>query len=317
MGFQKQVNAQQAPAVEGDFCDMNPRYTVDAGPGGLVAGPNGVTVGRFAWATAPDDANGAPASVSNAGEGPVTGFVHRAQQGLITTYLSDSGETVPAGFPVTLHSGGGFWVKNAGATQALPGMKAYASYVDGSVTFAATGGGATASVTGSIAPTTASVTGSIANDVLTVTAVSSGTLVNGATLSGTGGGGVATGTQVVEQLSGTIGGVGTYLVSIPEQNVTSTTIAAAYGILTVTAVASGTLGVGDVLSGSGGGGVTAGTTITQLGTGAGGNGTYMVSPSQTVTSTTITGGTNVETKWYAMSSGLTGELVKISDKALG
>lgn len=55
--------------------------------------------------------------------------------------------------------------------------------------------------------------------------------------------------------------------------------------LTVTAVASGKLAVGQVLSGSG---VTAGTTITALGTGTGGAGTYTVSAEQTAASTTIT-----------------------------
>lgn len=55
--------------------------------------------------------------------------------------------------------------------------------------------------------------------------------------------------------------------------------------LTVTAVASGTLAVGDTIGGTG---VTAGTTITGLGTGTGGAGTYTVSASQTVASTTIT-----------------------------
>jgi hypothetical protein len=62
--------------------------------------------------------------------------------------------------------------------------------------------------------------------------------------------------------------------------------------LTVSAVASGALQVGQTLSGSG---VTAGTTITALGTGVGGAGTYTVSASQTVSSETITasGGTNL------------------------
>jgi len=55
--------------------------------------------------------------------------------------------------------------------------------------------------------------------------------------------------------------------------------------LTVTGVTSGTLAVGSVLSGTG---VTGGTYITALGTGTGGNGTYTVSASQTVASTTIT-----------------------------
>ena len=58
--------------------------------------------------------------------------------------------------------------------------------------------------------------------------------------------------------------------------------------LTVTAVSSGTIRVGMVITGTG---VTAGTTITALGTGTGGTGTYTVSESQTVSSTTITGTT--------------------------
>jgi hypothetical protein len=56
--------------------------------------------------------------------------------------------------------------------------------------------------------------------------------------------------------------------------------------LTVSGVSSGTLAVGATISGTG---ITAGTTITALGTGTGGNGTYTVSPSQYVSSaTTIT-----------------------------
>lgn len=58
--------------------------------------------------------------------------------------------------------------------------------------------------------------------------------------------------------------------------------------MTVTAVAAGTIYVGHQLSGSG---VTTGTFITGYGTGAGGTGTYTVSASQTVASTTITGTT--------------------------
>jgi hypothetical protein len=54
--------------------------------------------------------------------------------------------------------------------------------------------------------------------------------------------------------------------------------------MTVTAVASGTIAVGQVIAGTG---VTSGTRITALGTGSGGTGTYTVSASQTVASTTI------------------------------
>lgn len=54
--------------------------------------------------------------------------------------------------------------------------------------------------------------------------------------------------------------------------------------LTITALASGNYAVNQIITGTG---VTAGTTITALGTGTGGIGTYVVSVSQTVSSTTI------------------------------
>lgn len=54
--------------------------------------------------------------------------------------------------------------------------------------------------------------------------------------------------------------------------------------LTVTATTGASIAIGQILSGTG---VTAGTTITALGTGTGGTGTYTVSASQTVSSTNI------------------------------
>jgi len=66
---------------------------------------------------------------------------------------------------------------------------------------------------------------------------------------------------------------------------TSFTASIAGTTMTVTAVGSGTVSVGQVLTGTG---VTAGTTITALGTGTGGTGTYTVNTSQTTASTTIT-----------------------------
>lgn len=69
---------------------------------------------------------------------------------------------------------------------------------------------------------TASVTASIAGTTMTVTAVGSGTLYPGANVMGTG---VVYGTQIVSQLTGTTGGVGTYQVSF-SQTVGSTTITA-------------------------------------------------------------------------------------------
>lgn len=67
--------------------------------------------------------------------------------------------------------------------------------------------------------------------------------------------------------------------------VASFTGSIAGGTLTMSAVASGTLGIGDVLSGTG---VTVGTYITGLISGTGGVGTYSVSPSQNRASQAIT-----------------------------
>lgn len=84
--------------------------------------------------------------------------------------------------------------------------------------------------------------------------------------------------------------------------------------LTVTAVGSGALAVGQVLSGTG---VTAGTYITALGTGAGGTGTYTVSASQTTASTTIAS-TNPAVSFdsvsgaFVVASGTTGAASTIS-----
>jgi hypothetical protein len=298
MGFPSTVTVQPAVGVAGDFCDANPRASVVNQAGAFVAGPNGVTVGRFAWADA------ANVSVSNSGLGAPTGFVARLQQALITAFLGDDSLQVPVGLPVTLFSSGGYWVKNDGAAASAIGQKAYANNATGAVSFAASGNPPTgASVTGSIAANVVtgaiavnSCTASISGQVMTVTAVAAGTvLAAGQTLAGTG---VDASTSILAQLTGTAGGVGTYSVSI-SQTVASTTVAASGGGLTVSAVTSGVLRVGQTISGAG---ITAGTTITGLGTGSGGTGTYAVSVSQTASSTTVTasGGTMTVT---AVASG--------------
>lgn len=314
--FQSQVFTQPALGVEGDFCDHNPRVTFDAGAGALVAGPSGALVGRFCWTVPPQDIDGTNSIANNFGAGLVSGFLHREQQGLITVYLQDASLLVPAGFPVVLHTAGGFFVKNRGATEAVYGQKAYANYADGTASFAAAGSPTTgASATGStITPETSSFTGSISNSLLTVTGVVTGTIYPGTTISGTN---VVTGTQVTSQVSGTPGGDGTYEVSIPEQTVAATTISGTYGLLTIgTLTTPGPFQVGDLLVVSGS--VVAGTQITANVTGTGGSGgTMVVNNNTNVTSQTIAAISNVETSWVARSSGLPGELVKISNWPIG
>lgn len=72
----------------------------------------------------------------------------------------------------------------------------------------------------SVSSRAAVVTGSIATTTLTVSAVTSGTIYQSMQITGTG---VTAGTRIVEQLTGTTGGVGTYRVN-QSQTVSSTTI---------------------------------------------------------------------------------------------
>ena len=132
MGFQTTVNLQQAPAVAGDFATANPRASFPAGEGQYVAAAAGVTVGRFAWIQADG------VTVLNTGTGKPDGFIHREQQALISTYLAESGNLIPIGFPVTLMRTGDYFVTATG-NPAVKGEKAFAKLADGTVEFDAAG----------------------------------------------------------------------------------------------------------------------------------------------------------------------------------
>lgn len=315
-GFQTQVYDQPAIGIAGDKASNNPISMYDVGPGGLVAGSFGVRIGRMAWVVPPLDSNGTPTVANSFGSGNVAGFVPRVLQGSNSIYLSFAGQAVLAGYEMGIATGGDWLAVNDGTTQALRGQKAYANFLNGTISFAATASPSTgASATGSsIAAETSSVTGSIAGNVLTVTVVGSGTVYPGTTISGTN---VASGTQILSQLTGTAGGVGTYLVSIPEQTVASTTISGTYGLLTVgTLTTTPVFAVGDTLNATGS--VVAGTQITQLVTGSGGTGSTLVVNNNTIVSSqTISAQSNVETPWFALNSALPGEIVKISAPVAG
>jgi hypothetical protein len=308
-GFQVQVYDQPAAAVAGNRASQNPIFSYDAGPGGLVAGTS-LFVGRFAWVTQPLDPNGGPTLANSSGNGAPNGFLMLNQQALNTTFLSFAGMQVQPGAQTALQISGDFWVVNDGTTEAQVGQKVFAYVATGKAAFAAAGttfGGASATGS-SIAAATFSVTGSISGNVMTVTAVGSGTVVAGASISGTA---IPTlpAPQVVSQLTGTAGGVGTYALNVGEITTVSETIAGTYGVLTI-GTATGTFAVGDVLTGTN---VVAGTTVTQNLTGSGGSGgTMAVNNNTVVGSTTITASLAIETKFYARSTGLAGEVVKIS-----
>lgn len=191
MSFQTQVNLQPAPAIEGDFASDNPRANLLAGPGGLVAGANGVTVGQFAW----DNAGVVNNSFVVGGR---IGFVHRDQQALITAFLAETSNVIPAGMPITLFNAGEFWDKfAAGATI---GQKVYAYYDDGTAYAAAT----------ATPPTNALITANTAtNTTLTVTANTGRPIAVGQPVSGTG---IPAGAYISAFGTGT-GGAGTYTLS--------------------------------------------------------------------------------------------------------
>ena len=300
MGFQKQVNLTPAPAVAGDFASSNPRATVLAGPGGLVAGALGVTVGKFAWV---DDDGSTVQSFGTATKAP-QGFVHREQQALIQQYLAEAGMNIPQGFPVVLHNAGDFWAKLAGDNAATIGAAIYADYSNGDVCAVAAPAGA--SVTASIGAT---FTASADTDAtrLVVTSVT-GLISIGDKVSGTG---ITAGTTITGQVSGTTGGAGTYQLSAA--NTASTATVTAFGIvMKVTAVGSGVLHVGDPVSGTG---VPSGAVIaSQVSGTAGGIGVYTLDTAATAyaASTAITAVAGVLTSFKAASAAAVGELVKIS-----
>lgn len=199
-GFQRTVNLQQAAAVAGDFASANPRASVVGHEGTLVSGSLGVTVARFAWATT-------AGLVSNAGVSKPTGFVHRRQgSALITQYLGETSNLIPTGFEVTLMLSGDYWV--APLAQVSIGQKAFANLGDGTIV----GGAAGATIAGFVG------TASFATNVMTVTVATSGTVDVGDVVTSAG---VAAGTYVVNQLTGTPGGVGTYTLSTSPGTITA------------------------------------------------------------------------------------------------
>jgi hypothetical protein len=154
----------------------------------------------------------------------------------------------------------------------------------------------------STAATAAQVTGSISGTVMTVTAVSGGTLYPGQTIQGTG---VTAGT-IITALGGTaalsfsitaagtgyaVGDTITVTGGVYSQQATYT-VSTVGGSGTVTGLTTVSNGVYTIVPGTPSSTITSGngtglTLTLTFGTGAGGAGTYVVTPSQTVSSTTL------------------------------
>ena len=315
-GYQQQVFNSPAIGIPGDFADANARMSLIAGPGGLIAGPSGVVVGNFAWVTPPTDPNGSNQVANSFGQGNVAGFVYNDTQALNTVFLSDGTLVIPEGLPVALAVQGDFLVINAGTTEAQVGMKAYATFGTGAVTFAATGSptsGATS--TGSTTTqTTNAITASIAGDVLSIT-VAAGTVYAGSVI--TVGTGVAPGTTITAQITPllageSVGGIGRYLLSVSQQkSIVSESMTLTYSVLTI-GTATGTFLLNQTLTGTTIGGT--GSSIWSYITGTGGSGSTMVInyTGASLTSQVIDTVSNVETKWYCANSGGPGQTIKMT-----
>jgi hypothetical protein len=134
-------------------------------------------------------------------------------------------------------------------------------------------------------PATAVFYGSTSGTTLTVTNISSGVIAAGQSLYGID----FLAETVITALGTGTGGIGTYTINrsqtLTERSMNSATVGAvvtgtiATTVLTVSAVTSGVLHVGQTIQGAG---VTLGTIITALGTGSGGIGTYTLSVASTV-----------------------------------
>ena len=242
--FQTRVNQYNPLGVEGDFASANPRATALTPDGAaFVAGPNGVTIGNFAW-IAPDGR-----TITNQGQYPAQpdGYVGREQQGLLTEYLQAAGTLIPPGFAVTLFRTGDFKDKNAGPSSITRQSTLYASYLDGSLqTAAGTAGSVTATLgstnTGSLGATFTG-TASVASTTLVVTAVT-GLISIGDTVSGSGI--IDAPTIVSQNAGGTVGGAGTYILSKPE-TCTGGTVTCFGSVVNITAVST-YISVGDSIT---------------------------------------------------------------------
>lgn len=202
--FQRTTNLQPSPGVEGGIASTNYPALYVTGPGGLVSGASGVTVGRFAWASPQTSVNGAIAGeradnnallMPDGADRSMVGFIANEQQGLFTTYLAESGLSILPGQAMEMFTRGDFWMKAAAAVT-LRGLKVFANMLDGTAQAAAAGS--------TIAAKT--YTASFATNVMTVTVAPGTPLVVGDAVTGTG---IPANTFIKAFGTGT-GGTGTY-----------------------------------------------------------------------------------------------------------
>ncbi len=294
-GFQTFLNRELPPGVPGDWAGANIRATVLVGPWSLVAPPSGTTVGVVGWA---NPETGICSSYFQPNSFP--GFIKRDLQAQIYQFLGIATQQIASGYMVAAHAQGDFWALFQGGCSV--GNSVYANPTTGALIAGATGAAVT--VTGAA--------GTVSGSVLTLTtAPTSGTLAVGQIISmaglpagtyATAVSGQAIGdTVTLANLDGTtIPAIGTAtsftaygqqavqwlcMQSIPAAASVTATLAASaglgpFGVLTVSAVSSGTLVPGQWIQSSGTVSVPLSANIqiiSQLTGTTGGTGTYLVS----------------------------------------
>ncbi len=200
-GFQKTVNTYSSPASEGNIASGNPMAMYVAGPNAVVSGANGVSVGKFAWATpitagdTPERADSNANLVADGAARAPSGFVFNQQQGNFTGFLQESGLAILPWQNMELATRGDFWAKQllAGATR---DQKVFANLQDGTVTSGAAG----ATIAGNAG------TASFATNVMTVTVAPAAALKVGDAITGAS---IPANTFIKAFGTGT-GGTGTY-----------------------------------------------------------------------------------------------------------
>lgn len=134
MTFQRSLNRDLPRGVAGDFASTNPRNSILAGEGALVAAEP-LTVGQFGFA---DLTTGKVYAAFSAGR--VVGFIHRNNQAVVPLGSAAS-MVIPVGKEVALFSSGDFYV--VAPAVVAPGAAVYALDATGAVDEAATDAQAT------------------------------------------------------------------------------------------------------------------------------------------------------------------------------
>jgi hypothetical protein len=212
MGFQRHINREPAPARAGDFASNNPRSSLIPPVGqAWVVGDANVRVGYFAWGAPDGKVYSSLAAAGGAGVATL-GFVAgppNIPAAMITAFLGENIMTLQVGREVTLLSAGDYWIDLPGAD---PNDAVFALATTGAPSLV---DDATTEPTGFVARsqakvnavTDAATTIALNTGIMTVAVVASGVIEAGQRVTGVG---VPAETYILRQLTGAVGGAGTY-----------------------------------------------------------------------------------------------------------